>query len=920
MEGSVLVIGGGIAGIQTSLDLTELGYKVYLVEEKASIGGHMAQFDKLFPNNDCSLCVLAPKMVSVYRNPNIELLTLSKVIKASGTSGNFNVTILKHPRYVDESKCRGCGDCAARCPKIEVPNLFDMNLGKRKSIYIPFPQATPPVYIIDPELCLFLNRNVCGVCQKVCQAKAIDFEQQSEEININVGAIVVATGFDMLGKELGAKWSYSSKNVINALEYERMLSPTGPFSTHILRPSDEKEPKHLAFIQCVGLGYSEDDIPYCSRVCCMYTAKNAKLTKEYADNIEITVFRHNIRVFGRDFYEYTKTAQEEYGINYINSKILNIEENPETNDLIINYKDMASRKEKSYKANLLVLAAPLIPSEGTKELANILGIELDQYNFFKSHSYFNKSLSTKQGIYLSGFIQSPMNISETVTNASGVASEIANLLKSVRFSKIKERAIDILPEKQIIKMTPRALVIGGGVSGMTAALNLGNQGFETILLEKQNHLGGNLNYINLLYPTQQSGSDFLFNIEEEVRNHPNIKIFLNTNIENITGSIGNYDIKFFDINNKVRNIEVGIIIIATGGQEFKPTGLFQYNKNNKNVLTLLELEDKLKSKKYTWIKKIKHITFILCVKARQKEGFSYCSNVCCSNAIKNMKILKEINPDIQIHVLFRDLHMAKKEFEEIFSERKYVADYVKYDLKNLPEIIKIREDPEKYLIKVLDDRNPNQFIELKSDLLILATPLIPPDDLKHLSQLLDLPLDENGFFIEAHRKLRPLDFKGQGVFVCGSAQWPKNIQDCISEANGAAGRASRFLSLEKISTTKVELLSFLLSIECFFKDMEVNIDKCNGCGRCVEICEFKAISLIDAKQEYEDVSVPAKKAYINPAICKGCGRCAATCRLKAIEPRHYDFNQISAIIDPYFLSGIKVDQELQKDGQMPVLH
>lgn len=920
MEGSVLVIGGGIAGIQTSLDLTELGYKVYLIEEEPSIGGHMAQFDKLFPNNDCSLCVLAPKMVSIYRNPNIELLTLSKVIRASGTAGDFNVTILKHPRYVDESKCRGCGDCAARCPKIEVPNLFDMNLGKRKSIYIPFPQATPPVYVIDPELCLFLNRNVCGVCQKVCKAKAIDFEQQSEEINIKVGAIVVATGFDMLGIELGSKWSYNSKNVINALEYERMLSPTGPFGTHILRPSDEKEPKHLAFIQCVGLGYSEDNIPYCSRVCCMYTAKNAKLTKDYAENIEITVFRHNIRVFGRDFYEYTKTAEDEYGINYINSKILSIEEDPETNDLIINYKDMTSRKEKSYKANLLVLAAPLVPSEGTKELGKILGIEIDQYNFFKSHSYFNKSLSTKEGIYLSGFIQSPMNISETVTNASGVASEIATLLKSVRFSQIKQRVIDILPEKQIIKITPRALIIGGGVSGMTAALNLGNQGFETIILEKQNQLGGNLNYINLLYPTKQSGSDFLFNIEEEVRNHPNIKVFLNSDIESITGSIGNYNISFLDINSKVRNFVVGIIIIATGGQEFKPVDLFQYNQVNKNVLTLLELENKLKNKKYSWIKKIKHITFILCVKARQKEGFSYCSNVCCSNSIKNMKILKEINPNINIHVLFRDLHMAKKEFEEIFSERKYVADYVKYDLKNIPEIIKIRENPEKYLIKILDERNPNKFIEFKSDLVILATPLIPPDDLHHLSEMLDLPLDENGFFIEAHRKLRPLDFKGQGVFVCGSAQWPKNIQDCISEANGAAGRASRFLSLEKISTTKVELLSFLLSIECFFKDMEVNIDKCNGCGRCVEVCEFKAISLVDAKQEYEDVSVPAKKAYINPAICKGCGRCSATCRLKAINPRHYDFNQISAIIDPYFLSGIKAEQELQKDGQMPVLH
>ncbi|TFG16725.1 MAG: CoB--CoM heterodisulfide reductase iron-sulfur subunit A family protein [Promethearchaeota archaeon] len=919
MEGSVLVIGGGIAGIQTSLDLTELGYKVYLIEEKPSIGGHMAQFDKLFPNNDCALCVLAPKMVSVYRNPNIELLTLSKVIRASGTAGDFDITILKRPRYVDESKCRGCGDCASKCPKIEVPNLFDMNLGKRKSIYIPYPQATPPVYVIDPELCLFLNRNVCGVCQKVCKAKAIDFEQQSEEIDINVGAIVVATGFNMLGRELDLKWSYNSKNVVNALEYERMLSPTGPFGTHLLRPSDEKEPKKIAFIQCVGLGYSEDNIPYCSRVCCMYTAKNAKLTKQYAENSEITVFRHNIRVFGRDFYEYTKTAQDEYGINYINSKIINIEEDRKTNDLIIKYKDMTSRKEESYNANLLVLAAPLIPSEGTKELAKILGIELDRYDFFKSQSYFNKSLSTKEGIYLSGFIQSPMNISETVTNASGVASEIATLLKSERFSQIKKRLIDILPENQVINITPRALIIGGGVSGMTAALNLGNQGFEVLLLEKQNQLGGNLNYINLLYPTQQSGSDFLFNIEEEVRNHPKIKIFLNSEIEDITGSIGNYSISFLDINRKVRNFGVGIIIIATGGQEFKPFGLFQYNKSNKNVLTLLELENKLKSKDFSWIKKIKNITFILCVKARQKEGFSYCSNVCCSNSIKNMKILKEINPNAQIHVLFRDLHMAKKEFEEIFSERKYVADYVKYDLKNIPEIVKIREVPEKYLIKIIDARNPEKFIEFNSDLVILATPLIPPDDLTQLSLLLDLPLDDNGFFIEAHRKLRPLDFMGQGIFVCGSAQWPKNIQDCISEANGAAGRASRFLSLDQISTTKVEILSFLLSIECFFKDMEVNVDKCNGCGRCVEVCEFKAISLIDANQEYEDVSVPAKKAYINPAICKGCGRCSATCRLKAIDPRHYDFNQISAIIDPYFLSGIKSEQELPKDGQMPVL-
>ncbi|MFX1459995.1 MAG: FAD-dependent oxidoreductase [Promethearchaeota archaeon] len=915
MEGSVLVVGGGIAGIQTSLDLTELGFKVILVEKNASIGGHMAQFDKLFPQNDCSLCMLSPKMVAIYRNPNIELFTLSEVQHVSGTAGNFKVSILKHPRYVDESKCKGCGDCAAKCPKIETPNLFDMNLGKRKSIYMPFPQATPPVYVIDPDLCLYINRNVCGVCQKVCKGEAIDFNQEQQEIELNVGAIVIATGFNMLVKELHFKWGYQHKNVVNALEYERILCPTGPFGNQILRPSDETEPKKIAFIQCAGSGYLENHTPYCSRVCCMYTAKNAILTKEYTENTQISVFRHNIRVFGRDFYEYTKNAQVEHGIKYINSKIDNIEEEPTSNDLIIHYKDMKTGKDETYRANLVVLAAPLVTSKGSKKLAKILEIELDQYNFFKSQSYFNKSLSTKEGIYLCGFSQSPMNISETVANASGIAGEIATLLAPVRYSQIKEREIDILPEENIINMTPRALVIGGGVSGMTAALSLGNQGFETILLEKESQLGGNINSIYVLYPTKQNSTDFLFNLEEEVRKNTNIKILLNAQIENITGSIGNYQISILDINNKPHDIKAGIIIIATGSQEFKPIGLFQYNKDNKQVLTLLELEKKLKAKDKSWLNKIKHITIILCVKARQKEGFSYCSNVCCSNAIKNINILKEINPKAEIHVLFRDLHMAKKELEDIFSERKNIADYVRYDLENIPEIVKVGQNPEKYLIKLRDDISPNKMIEFNSDLIILATPMVPPDDLDILSEMLSIPLDVNGFFIEAHSKLRPLDFTGHGIFVCGCAQWPKNIQDCISEAKGAAGRASRFLSLKKISTTKLELLSFLLSIECFFKDMRVNSEKCNGCGRCAEVCQFKAISLTDLKQEYEDVSIPTKKAHINPAICKGCGKCSATCRLKAINPRHFDFKQISAIIDPYFLERAEVEQNAHKEIQ-----
>ncbi|MFW9783815.1 MAG: FAD-dependent oxidoreductase, partial [Candidatus Heimdallarchaeota archaeon] len=567
MEGAVLVIGGGIAGMQTSLDLTELGFKVYLVEREPSIGGRMAQFDKLFPDHDCSLCVLAPKMVSVYRNPNIELLTLSEVKEVNGNAGDFTVTIIKKPRYVDETKCRGCGDCAAKCPKVEVPNIFDMNLGKRKSSYIPFPQSTPPTYLIDPDLCLYLNRDVCGVCKKICQAKAINFDQDTEIINLKVGAIVVATGFDMLGEELSEKWGYHFDNIVNAIEYERMLSPSGPFGGQILRPSDEKEPEKIVFIQCIASIGSKRDNSYCSRVCCMYTAKNAINSRINLPDSQIFVFRHQIRVFGKNFYEYTKKAQDNYGISYLYTKIHGIEEDPDTNDLIIHYKDLKKGQLSDFRANLVVLAAPLIPSKGTKKLAPILGIELNKYNFFKENEYFNNSLSTRDGIFLCGFCHGPMNITETVSNASGVAGQVAIMLNSEKFTQIKESKITILPEGDVINIEPSALVIGGGISGMTAALNISNQGFKTYLIENEKILGGNLNYINVLYPTKQKASDFLYNMIEDVKKNEKIEVFRSSKLKEIKGTIGNYEINITDINGDIYTVNVGVIIVATGCQE-----------------------------------------------------------------------------------------------------------------------------------------------------------------------------------------------------------------------------------------------------------------------------------------------------------------------------------------------------------------
>ena len=1021
MEGSVLVIGGGIAGVQTSLDLTELGFKVYLVEKTPSIGGRMAQLDKTFPTNDCSLCILAPKMVEVFRNPNIELMTYHEVQKVSGKVGNFEVTVLKKPRYIDETKCKGCGDCASKCPKIEFPNIFDMNLGKRKSVYIPFPQAVPPVYLIDPEVCLKLTKGVCGVCEKVCKAEAIDFEQESQEVKLHVGAIVVATGYDILGEELTSRWGYRYKNVVNALEYERMLSASGPFEGQVLRPSDEIEPEIIAFIQCAGSRDLREGIPYCSSVCCMYTAKEAIITKEHSEHSKCFVFRHDVRAYGKNFYEFTQRAQKEYGVEYFQTKISRIIEDPESNDLVIHYEDLKTGEFKDFRANLVVLATPLVPSVGTRQLANILNIELDDYDFFKEKSYFTKSLSSKEGIFLAGFCQGPMDIPETVADSSGVASQVATLLNSFKFTETQEKVVGIpekavkqtdiprigvlichcginigkyidipqviehikklpnvvfcednlyscssdsqerikevigefnlnrfivasctprtheqlfqetcqeaglnkylfdmvnirdqcswvhmtekelatekaidlirmgvaksrllkLQEETTLKITQTAMVIGGGISGMTAALNIANQGFKVYLIEKEQYLGGNLKYLNMLYPTQEDASILLNETIEKVKENKNIQIFLNARLKDINGYLGNYNALLIDSDENIHELKIGTIIVATGGKELTPNEFFEYTYTNHNVITQLQLEQKLKDEDQSWLDKLNHITTLLCVNARQENGITYCSNICCETAIKNINILKEIKQDLKLIVLYRDLQMAKKEFERYYRERRKDAIFLRYELNNPPIIRDINGGREKFEIEVFDT-NLQENINFNTDLIVLSTPMVPSDNLEELAQMLKVPLDKNGFFLEAHVKLRPLDFATDGIFLCGCAHWPKNIQDSISQANGAAGRACRFLSVEEITT------SGLIA--------EVDQETCIGCGTCEEACSYNAIEITSIVREFEEVSLPIKKSIVNSGLCKGCGTCAVNCPVGAISIKHYDFEQINAMI------------------------
>ncbi|MHC1567478.1 MAG: FAD-dependent oxidoreductase [Candidatus Syntropharchaeia archaeon] len=427
----VLVIGGGVAGIQASLDLAEMGFRVYLVEKEPSIGGRMAQLDKTFPTMDCSICILAPKMIDCARHPNIKLLTYSEVKEIRGSAGNFVVKIVRKPRYVDEEKCTGCGLCAEACRlKDKIPNEFDLGLGKRGAIYIPFPQAVPLKYTIDPERCLYLTKGKCGkspACVDACPRDVIDFNQKEEIIEVNVGAIIVSTGFDLWDPSGFPEYGYKKyPNVFTAMEYERMINASGPTGGELKRRSDGKTPRRIAWIQCVGSRNPRIDHPYCCSVCCMYSTKEAILVKEHYEDAEVYIFYKDMRAFGKGFNEFIERGKKEYGIKYIHSDAI-VEENPDNHNLFVVY-DAAGRRER-IEVDMVILASALVPRKGARELANILGIEVNEFGFYEcADEITNPVQSSVPGIFIAGYCKGPVDIPESVAEGSGAAACAAEVM------------------------------------------------------------------------------------------------------------------------------------------------------------------------------------------------------------------------------------------------------------------------------------------------------------------------------------------------------------------------------------------------------------------------------------------------------------------------------------------------------------
>ena len=987
--GATLIVGGGIAGIQAALDLADAGFKVYLLDESPSIGGTMAQLDKTFPTNDCSMCILAPKLVGAGRHPNIQLITNARLEEVNGEAGNFQVRILKRPRFVDEDKCNGCGVCAQHCP-VEVPNEFDERLGVRKAIYVPFPQAVPLKYVIDEENCL-----KCGLCKQVCKAGAVDFDQKPEVLNLDVGAIILSPGFEEFDPRLKSMYGYGRyANVISSIEFERTLSASGPYGGKILRPSDGTIPWRIAFIQCVGSRDALVGNNYCSSACCMYAIKESVIAMEHTSGVHCTIFFMDMRAFGKEFDAYYNRAEEEYKVRFVRSRVSSVHEIPETHNLLVRHVEEETPKDEEF--DLVVLSVGMKPPKNAQELAKILGIKLNKYNFCATNT-FTPVETSRQGIYVCGAFASPKDIPESVAQASGAAAKAGSIIASergkltvakeypperdvsgeeprigvfvchcginiggvvnvpevVEYAKrlpnvvyaehnlytcsqdtqkgIRERikehnlnrvvvasctprtheplfretvreaglniylfemanirdqcswvhmhqpiaatekAKDLVRSvvakarllkpllKPMIKVVPAALVIGGGLSGITASLELAKQGFEVHLVENDKELGGYARKIHYLLGSEDP-QEQLKSLVKEVMENDKIHVYLNSDVSDIKGYIGNFKTTLNN-NGSKKEIEHGIVIIATGAIEYKPTE-YLYGTDER-VLTQHELEEKLAKGDFN----AKMVAMIQCVGSRNHERPN-CSRICCGQAVKNALKIKELSPETDVYVLYKDMRTFGF-MEDYYRE---AADqgviFIRFDDETKPEVTK---ENDKLRVTAWEPVLKT-WIPIAPDLLVLSVATVPNPDNERLAGMLKVPLNKDKFFLEAHMKLRPVDFATEGVFLCGMAHSPKFIDESISQACAAAARAATVLS-----KTALEMEGSIASV-----DKEL----CSGCKICVSVCPYNAIEMEESSEK------PVAKVL--EALCKGCGVCGSSCPVKAITMGHFTNEQVLA--------------------------
>ncbi len=1014
VKNSVLVIGGGIAGMQAAIQCARLGFKVTLVEEAPSIGGHMSRLDKTFPTNDCAMCILSPRMHEVKRGEGIEILTNCRIESVSGVPGNFCVAIRKVPRFVLEDRCIGCGTCTEKCP-VKIPDPFNLGLNETKAIHQLFPQAVPAVPVIEKDVCRFFLKGKCRICEKLCPTGAIKFDQHDEIISLQVGAIISAAGFRTFDPGKIPHYSYLlSPNILTSLEFERILSPTGPTGGSLVKISDGSPPATIAFVQCVGSRDVTQNRPYCSEVCCLITFKQAMLALERGGLEEIAIFYIDKRAQEKEGEEYLVRLERDERVRFVKGKVAKI--TPQNGLITLDYSDPEGGFHK-YRADMVVLAVG-IEARGSN-LLDMLGLEGDSWGFAVSDETDLEGQG--RGIYPCGGMRGPTSIPGAVLGSEAAACDVANFLgvpsarkgcatssgldspsdvrlgvficrcgtniagvvdtkEVVKFAKglpnvvwaqenlfscssdatkemartVREKGItrllvasctprthlpifqDVMKEagmnpglvsmanireqcawvhktkpddatekaKRLVEgavgkisssrplsflsspVVKKALILGGGVSGLTAARMLANQGIEAVIVEKTQKIGGRSLKCLEDFKTGNLKKYFEETISGVEKNE-NTKIYVNAELKRFSGSPGNF-VSEISVNNgkKEQTIEVshGALIVSIGAERLKPFGLFGYGEVE-GVMTQSELEKEILGELATrsWdsyvsrscirpsgayfespLSNIRHLCMIQCVGSRSEERL-YCSRVCCTRAVIHSLILKSLYPHMNIIVLYRDIRTYG--FNDLLYQeaREKGVVFVKYDPEVPPSVSPVRLGRSRAVrveLKAFQNRYPvgsgASSLCLTVDRLVLSEATIPTEDHVGLSRLLKLPLSSSGFFMEKHLKLGPAETQIEGVYVCGQAHYPKTIDESVTHAKAVTAKALSLLA-EDVRTG-------------FAPTVSVDGGRCIRCLTCVRVCPYEVPVFRDG-----DI-------FIDKLRCQGCGICVAECPNKAIEP------------------------------------
>jgi heterodisulfide reductase subunit A len=1002
MSDSVLVIGGGIAGIQSSLDLAEAGARVVLVEKQATIGGIMAVLDKNFPTLDCSICIEAPKMSEVDLHPNIEILSLAEVQAVQGEPGDFEVEIRQRARFVSDA-CTRCGDCAAACPQVK-PNEYDSGMAVRKAIYTPIPQSTPGPYLVDIADCLNEPPNYipCNRCVEACKPGAIDFLQAAERVlTRRVGSIIVSIGYDMFDPRAMHEYGYGKHpDILTAMEFERLVNSAGPTGGEIICPSDGTHPERILFVLCVG-SRDRRHYRYCSRFCCMYSIKHAYQALDHGvPNVDVMYM--DVRAYGKGFDGFWQRTQAE-GARFIRGRPARISAGDDNGSkrpsIRVLYEDVAAGERCQENYDLVVLANAVTPPDGLADLALRLGIDLDGDGFIHSEeSLGGLVMTSRPGVYAAGCASGPKDIPDSVSEGSGAAAlalghlkkrywpeapaieplkdveiprvgvfvchcgsnvagvinvkrvvEYARTLPDVVYASdqmfscagntqaeieeaIKHEGINrvvvaacspkthesifrgvllraglnpyllemanirnmdswvhkhekdaaTVKANDMVRMavekarllTPleishlplrqSALVIGGGIAGMTAACALADQGFETHLVEASEHLGGLLNDLERVAPADLDAAH-LVKIKASQLEKSSVRLHLDTQVENIGGVVGSFNANLVAGDGTMENMEFGAIVVATGAAPHQPV-IFDYGQDPA-VITNLELEPLLAGDGPQADK----ITFIGCVGSRQ--GTMGCSRYCCTSMIAQALHLRQMGKTVR--VLCKEIRTYSRQAEELYElAMRMGVQFFRYDAGKKPEEAILFERNEEGAFVSLYDHMFGAHLRIPTDLLVLVAGLEPTED--NLAEQLKLARSEDGFYMELHPKLGPVETAVQGVYLAGTAQGAKDVRESMAQALAAAGKAGALLARGVIE--KEPLTAKLIP------------DLCKGCMRCVRACPYGAI---------EQIGKPGKDGTVKiiEAACMGCGTCAAECNFHAIEMPYFTREQVLAQVD-----------------------